>query len=355
MVEVVNISNVRDFGSRPGDLYIGRKYGKYKQSVWANPFPITGDGGASVNGIIQKFTRESSIQRYIQYITNHEVVNVNGIKYNAQLAHNNISELLQAKRLGCWCKPHICHGDFLKKLIDKYNQNQPLPIIGKGHEIEHHKQKYPLKEVIDGFRIEYSNHISRSDVQRTKLYNETTKSYGEPIKIFVFGDNDQRSGFGGQAKEMRGEPNTIGVRVKKAPSMDNGSFYTDEEYESNVRKIAEDLEHLYKVAYGKTIVFPTNGVGTGMAMLNRTAPRTFAYLTLALKQMFNINNGNPQLYTDIYKSIDKEPSQISKFLSTIRSSKEQLSERRKKSIKTKLSRKPIKKPIKKIKRCICKK
>jgi hypothetical protein len=32
--------------------------------------------------------------------------------------------------------------------------------------------------------------------------------------VYVFGDNVARHGLGGQAKAMRGEPNTIGVSTK---------------------------------------------------------------------------------------------------------------------------------------------
>ena len=36
-----------------------------------------------------------------------------------------------------------------------------------------------------------------------------------PRAIYVFGDNLLRKGLGGQAKEMRGEPNTLGIVSKK--------------------------------------------------------------------------------------------------------------------------------------------
>jgi len=127
--------------------------------------------------------------------------------------------------------------------------------------------------------ITYKKFITRNDVQNTNA-------------IFVFGDNDQRSGFGGQAKEMRGEPNTIGIRVKKLPSMNNKAFYTDDEYNENIKKINEDLSRLKQSSYNKSIIFPENGIGTGMAKLNITAPKTFNYLNTQLKQIFNINNGN---------------------------------------------------------------
>jgi hypothetical protein len=108
----------------------------------------------------------------------------------------------------------------------------------------------------------------------------------------VFGDNDQRAGLGGQAKEMRGEQNAIGIRVKKSPAMDADSFYTDSEYDSNIEKIAEDLTRLSVFAWGKTIVFPESGIGTGLALLKSKAPKTFAYLNESLLKKFNIVNTN---------------------------------------------------------------
>lgn len=130
------------------------------------------------------------------------------------------------------------------------------------------------------YKIEYKPYIKRSDVQNNR------------IKIFIFGDNDQRSGFGGQAKEMRGEPNAIGIRVKKYPSINSNAFYTDSEYKNNIIKIDEDISNLERLAYNKTIVFPSNGIGTGMAKLNIIAPETFNYLTIMLKEKFGIINEN---------------------------------------------------------------
>ena len=36
-------------------------------------------------------------------------------------------------------------------------------------------------------------------------------------RIYLFGDNVERVGHGGQAKEMRGEPNAIGIATKLKP------------------------------------------------------------------------------------------------------------------------------------------
>lgn len=100
-----------------------------------------------------------------------------------------------------------------------------------------------------------------------------------PHVQYCFGDNDKRQGMGGQAAEMRGSPNTHGIRTKKSPSMDPHAFYTDDEYDENVAKIDADFSAIATLLEeGNIVVFPTDGFGTGMARLAETAPRTFAYI-----------------------------------------------------------------------------
>jgi hypothetical protein len=100
-----------------------------------------------------------------------------------------------------------------------------------------------------------------------------------PGVYYCFGDNDQREGMGGQAKECRGERNAIGIRTKKTPGVDESAYYTDDEFEENCQKIADDfvvvLQHLL---VGTPVVFPTEGFGTGFAELKERAPRTLEYI-----------------------------------------------------------------------------
>jgi hypothetical protein len=127
--------------------------------------------------------------------------------------------------------------------------------------------------------IQYKKYITRNYVQQHRDY------------IFVFGDNDQRFGYGGQAREIRGESNSVGIRVKKSPSMNENSFYTDNELMDNIIKIDSDINHLLEASYGsKTIIFPENGIGTGFAQLPVRAPKTFTYLNTILRHKFNIIN-----------------------------------------------------------------
>jgi len=97
-----------------------------------------------------------------------------------------------------------------------------------------------------------------------------------PDTLYVFGDNDLRKGLGGQAKAMRGEPNAVGVRTKKAPNNNQSSFYTDETFDENIRKIDEDMQRLFDT--DQDIVIPTDGIGTGLSRMGELAPRTLAHI-----------------------------------------------------------------------------
>lgn len=99
-------------------------------------------------------------------------------------------------------------------------------------------------------------------------------------KLFLFGDNLEHKGYGGQAAAMRGEPNAIGIPTKRSPSYTDGAFFTDEEYEQNKAAIDSAFITLAEAATGpiQVVVIPTDGLGTGRAQLRKRAPRTFAYL-----------------------------------------------------------------------------
>ncbi len=100
-----------------------------------------------------------------------------------------------------------------------------------------------------------------------------------PDVYYCFGDNDERVGMGGQAKECRGERNAIGIRTKKTPGEDEAAYYTDDEFEENCQKIADDFaEVLNKLVARKIVVFPIEGFGTGFAELKKRAPRTLQYI-----------------------------------------------------------------------------
>ncbi|HLG89124.1 MAG TPA: hypothetical protein VKZ79_18235 [Alphaproteobacteria bacterium] len=107
-----------------------------------------------------------------------------------------------------------------------------------------------------------------------------------PSHLYVFGDNEARIGYGGQAAAMRGEPNAIGVRTKRAPGRRPEDYWTDRRYDDCRRMIDEDLRPVFAaLKSGRTIVIPEDGLGTGMSALPERAPRVFAYLTEQLQRL----------------------------------------------------------------------
>jgi hypothetical protein len=95
----------------------------------------------------------------------------------------------------------------------------------------------------------------------------------EPDKLFVFGDNMQRYGLGGQAKEMRGEPNAVGIPTKHAPHMGAGAFFHSNDFDRWYVASHPDFVRIENhVINGGVVVWPEDGIGTGRARLAQGAP-----------------------------------------------------------------------------------
>ena len=98
-----------------------------------------------------------------------------------------------------------------------------------------------------------------------------------PTALFVFGDNIERRGNGGQAAQMHGEPNAIGIPTKWRPSMRDGAFFSDRDYP----KVHAEVLPIFRLlsdhlAEGGDIVWPEDGIGTGRAELATRAPKLAA-------------------------------------------------------------------------------
>lgn len=103
--------------------------------------------------------------------------------------------------------------------------------------------------------------------------------------VYVFGDNVKRRGRGGQAKACRGLPNTIGIRTKYAPGRRKKDYFGQDELTEKLY-ICEDILVLERViAEGKFVVFPDDGIGTGMAELPTRAPAVAKYLERKLEEL----------------------------------------------------------------------
>jgi len=93
----------------------------------------------------------------------------------------------------------------------------------------------------------------------------------EPDKLFVFGDNLIRSGYGGQAKHMRGEPNAVGIPTKRFPSMQSNAFLYDQNFDEWLLTATPDYLRLNQ--YDGIIIWPLDGIGSGLARLEETSPK----------------------------------------------------------------------------------
>lgn len=102
-----------------------------------------------------------------------------------------------------------------------------------------------------------------------------------PSFLFVFGDNLLKKGKKGQAI-IRDCKNAFGVPTKRLPSMEKGSFFTDQRDEIDIVK--EKLIFLWEEHLsGKTIVLPKNMIGSGLARLNENSP----YINGIISRFYN--------------------------------------------------------------------
>ena len=88
------------------DILIGRP------SKWGNPY-------SHKEGTLAEFkvsTRKEAIEKFEEYLLN-----------NKELMES-LHEL-KGKTIACWCKPLPCHGDIIKKYVDKLEKGIELTII----------------------------------------------------------------------------------------------------------------------------------------------------------------------------------------------------------------------------------
>jgi len=109
-----------------------------------------------------------------------------------------------------------------------------------------------------------------------------------PSVLYVFGDNLAGQGFGGQAKEMRDEPNAIGIPTKRGPHV----YFRDHDFDDAIAGMRNPLAVIeLHLRNGGVIVFPADGIGTGLANLSAQSPRIWTYLNAKLLELGIRNHG----------------------------------------------------------------
>lgn len=107
----------------------------------------------------------------------------------------------------------------------------------------------------------------------------------KPDHLFVFSDNLARQGLAGQARAMRGEPNAIGLPTKASPY----EYLKDSDLSLIISATALDRQRIIShISSGGTVVWPADGIGTGLAQLRSNAPSIANFYDLFLIQVEDI-------------------------------------------------------------------
>lgn len=194
-------------------------------------------------------------------------------------------------------RPSVLDNDFDKvfnevndSVVAKYFRSdggfEKNPKPGKASKRAAREREDEMEEAAATAPIRQLMKKSGTTVERTT--NIITRAFirSNPKTLFLFGDNDIRKGYGGQAKEMRDEPNAIGISTKKSPNMTEDAFKTDKELVQNKKIITQDINkaisEFKKGGYTK-LVIPE--LGTGLAELQKRAPKTLEFLQQELKRI----------------------------------------------------------------------
>lgn len=124
----------------------------------------------------------------------------------------------------------------------------------------------------------FQHHIQRADLRRN------------PTALYVFGDNLQLTGKLGQALEMRGEPNAVGLPTKRFPSRQPHAYLLDQDFDFIIQACAPHINKLRAhLSQHGIVVWPVDGIGTGLAQLFIRAPRIQQYYDELLESFKKFN------------------------------------------------------------------
>ena len=65
--------------------------------------------------------------------------------------------------------------------------------------------------------------------------------------------------------------NAFGIPTKVSPNTTNAAYFTDNKYDANISQIDKAISKIK--ADGRPVVFPKDGLGTGLAKLKRKSTK----------------------------------------------------------------------------------
>ena len=114
-----------------------------------------------------------------------------------------------------------------------------------------------------------------------------------PNNLYVFGDNLQRKGTGGQAT-IRFASNSFGIVTKRKPNNNPDAFFSDKSDEE--KQLAEDVNNLIETIKNSTVydtvVLPADGLGTGLSEMPTRSPFLFKWLSKTLASLIKEHSTN---------------------------------------------------------------
>ena len=142
-------------------------------------------------------------------------------------------------------------------------------------------------------------------LRQHRIYRSDLRA--NPRVLYIFGDNLDREGMGGQAKEMRGEPNAFGIATKRKISHGYPEDYFHDgepdtievlkgEFWALQKKVRNDyfvIQNDRKVTTHDSdynydaIVIPSDGIGTGLSKMPQYAPQALEFINERLKELEN--------------------------------------------------------------------
>jgi len=126
-------------------------------------------------------------------------------------------------------------------------------------------------------------------IRQYRIYRYDLKA--NPHILYIFGDNLDREGLGGQAKEMRGEPNAFGIATKRGIGHGFPDDYFFDHEEDVIPILKKEFQRLIKMANDPgfyAIVIPLDGIGTGLSKMPEYAPKALAYIESVFKTLEEI-------------------------------------------------------------------
>ncbi len=147
--------------------------------------------------------------------------------------------------------------------------------------------------------------MARIIIRQHRIYRVDIQA--NPHLLYLFGDNLDRQGMGGQAGEMRGEPNSFGIATKRSISHSFPDDYFHDHEDDVIDIINKEFISLYSKMFEyrssgfgmsdnvkdvyQGIVIPSEGLGTGLSRMPELAPKALAHLDAKLDELGELNNG----------------------------------------------------------------